>query len=135
MKTRLTELNGIGMTYERKLSFAGIESIEQLISKCSDNEQLLQVSKTSGIPVNVVHRWATSAELLSVDKVTPNMVTLLHEAGITNVKQLSHANPKRLAKKMFFINEQENFFKKTPMTKDVKDMVLQAQNITKNKMN
>lgn len=135
MKTKLTELNGIGMTYERKLSFAGIDSIEQLIHKCSDEQKLQKVSKVSGIPINIVNRWATSAELLSIDRVTPNMVTLFHEAGITNITQLSRANPRRLAKKMFFINELEGFLPKSPMIKDVRDMVLHAQAIAQNRIN
>ncbi len=64
--TTVIDVPGIGPVYGKKLAIAGIETIDDLLTKAGSKQGRLEVAEQSGIDADRILEWVTRADLMQV---------------------------------------------------------------------
>lgn len=91
----VSDLEGIGPTYTKKLRSMGVLNTKQLWSA-----NTADVAKRTDVSNNTVRHWQHMAQLASLRDVGPKYAYLLDRAGVHSVEQLKNSDPKRLAQRV-----------------------------------
>ena len=99
----VSNLEGIGSTYTKRLHNMGILNTKQLW-----NASTADVVNKTDASYNTVRHWQHMAELASIRDVGPKYAHLLDRAGVHSIDQLKNSNPKRLAQRVQHEQEAAN---------------------------
>ncbi len=126
---KLSEIEGIGETYQAKLQEAGIKSIEALLDKGSEKKARKELAEKTGISEKLVLNWVNRADLARVKGVSTQYADLLESAGVDTVPELAQRRPDNLHKKMLEVNEEKKLVRRPPSASEVEKWVAQAKEL------
>ena len=127
--TKLSTIEGIGPAYEEKLTSAGIESCEQLLTKGATAQGRDKIVEATGIDKPRILRFVNHADLCRIKGVGGEYSELLEAAGVDSVPELAQRNAENLAKKMVAVNEEKSLVRVVPGANTVAEWVAQAKEL------
>ncbi|HFE48471.1 MAG TPA: DUF4332 domain-containing protein [Chromatiaceae bacterium] len=126
---KLSEIEGIGETYQAKLQEAGIKSIEALLDQGCEKKARKELAEKTGISEKLVLNWVNRADLSRVKGVSTQYADLLECAGVDTVPELAQRRPDNLHKKMLEVNEEKKLVRRPPSASEVEKWVAQAKEL------
>jgi len=128
---KLSSIEGIGPSYEKKLMSAGLSSIEKLLEQGATAKGRTDISKKSGIDESAILGWVNRADLFRIKGVGSEYSDLLEVAGVDSVPELATRNPANLTTKLVEVNAEKKIVRRTPTSSMVEDWVAQAKKLPK----
>lgn len=127
--TKLSEIEGIGEAYEKKLMDAGIASIEELLTKGAEKKGRAGIAEKTTVSEKLVLKWVNRADLARIKGVSTQYADLLEYAGVDTIPELAQRNPDHLQVKMAEVNEEKKLVRKVPSPSQVHGWVEQAKKL------
>ena len=127
--TRLTEIEGIGENFARKLQNAGIQSTQALLDKGCSTKGRRELAQNTGISESMLLRWINCADLFRIKGVGEEYADLLEAAGVDTVPELAQRNADNLAAKMAEVNETKTPVRQVPSAASVTKWVDEAKEL------
>ena len=128
MSYRIDRIEGIGRTYRRKLSRAGIRTTAALLDRCADPKGRRHVQKETGIGRAALLRWVNLADLMRIRGIGPQYSDLLEAAGVDTVRELRCRDAKSLASKVEEANRRRRS-RRTPRTDSLRAWIRLAKRL------
>jgi predicted flap endonuclease-1-like 5' DNA nuclease len=129
MKMKIADIEGIGPVYARKLSKAGIRSVESLLKKGASNKGRKEIAAASGITHTSILEWVNRADLFRIKGIGSQYSDLLEKAGVDTVVELSNRVAEKLHARMVEVNKAKNLVNELPGVKNVKKWITQAKKL------
>jgi predicted flap endonuclease-1-like 5' DNA nuclease len=126
---KLSDIEGIGETYEAKLKESGIGSLEKLLEAGATPAGRVKVAKESGISEKLILTWVNKADLTRVKGISTQYADLLEFANVNTIPQLATRNAENLTVKMQEVNDERNLVRKVPVLSQVQDWIAQAKEL------
>jgi predicted flap endonuclease-1-like 5' DNA nuclease len=126
---KISDIEGIGPAYAKKLSKAGIRSVEGLLKNGASAKGRKEIAATSGIDETMVLEWVNRADLYRIKGVGKQYSDLLEKAGVDTVVELAKRVPGNLYTKMEEVNKAKNLVNGMPGGKKVEGWVAQAKKL------
>ncbi len=126
---KLSDIEGIGETYEAKLKESGIGSLEKLLEAGATPAGRVKVAKESGISEKLILTWVNKADLTRVKGISTQYADLLEFANVNTIPQLATRNAENLTLKMQEVNDERNLVRKVPVLSQVQDWIAQAKEL------
>ncbi len=126
---KISEIEGIGSSYGKKLEKAGIKTVEELLEKGATPKGRKQLAKLTGISEQLILKWVNHADLFRIKGIGKQYAELLEAAGVDTVVELSKRNPENLLMAMTKTNEKKHLVRALPYLKQVKKWVEQAKKL------
>lgn len=127
--TKIVDIEGVGPAYAKKLSGAGVKSVETLLKRGASPKGREELGKTTGIDHKLILEWVNHADLYRIRGVGSEYSDLLEEAGVDTVVELSKRDPKNLTAKMVESNSKKKIVRRLPTEKQVANWVSQAKKL------
>ncbi len=125
----LSEIEGIGATYDKKLEDVGITSIESLLELGCEKKARKEMAAKTGISEKLILNWVNRADLARVKGVGTQYADLLEHAGVDTVPELAQRRPDNLHAKMQEVNEAKNLVRSLPALSQVENWVAHAKEL------
>lgn len=103
----IEKIEGIGKSIGNFLRSIGVKTTLDLLDKCSTDEGVQHVAKTSEVIESVVRQWVSMADLMRIPDVGGQYAELMVASEITSVQDLSEASAQELTEKMKTVNARE----------------------------
>jgi predicted flap endonuclease-1-like 5' DNA nuclease len=129
--TKLADIEGIGPAFEKKLTAAGVTSIEDLLKKGATAKGRKELADKSGISDTKILEWVNRADLFRVKGVGEEYSDLLEASGVDTVPELANRKPENLLQKMEEVNTAKKLVRKLPALSQVQKWVEQAKKLPK----
>ena len=127
--TKIVDIEGVGPAYAKKLSGAGVKSVETLLKRGASPKGREELGKSTGIDHKLILEWVNHADLYRIRGVGSEYSDLLEEAGVDTVVELSKRDPKNLTAKMTESNSKKKIVRRLPTEKQVANWVSQAKKL------
>lgn len=128
---KLSEIEGIGPSYEAKLNAVGVKTVEGLLKAGATKKGRLGLAEQSGISEKLVLEWVNAADLFRIRGVGSEYADLLEEAGVDTVVELSTRKPENLFKKLVEVNAEKKLVRKLPTEAQVAEWVKEAGKLSR----
>ena len=128
-KRNLTDIEGIGDVYARKLKDAGIPTPEALLQKGSTPKGRQEIAEKSGISGKLILEWINQVDLLRVKGISTDWADLLEAAGVDSVPELAQRAPENLLNKLIEVNQQKNLTRQLPTLAQVEGWTEHAKGL------
>jgi predicted flap endonuclease-1-like 5' DNA nuclease len=125
--TKITEIEGIGSNYAKKLSDIGISTIESLLEKGASKKGRKEIAEKADITDKLILKWVNRADLARVKGIGEEYADLLEMAGVDTVPELAQRNAENLYNKMVEVNAEKKLVRQVPAQSKVEDWVKQAK--------
>ena len=129
MAYKVVDIEGVGATYAEKLAAAGINKVDEWLTKCAAPAGRKALAEETGISDKLILKWANHADLIRIHGVGPQFAELLEAAGVDTVKELRHRNAENLAAKMEEVNAEKNLVNRVPSVKEIAKMIEEAASL------
>lgn len=126
---KLSEIEGIGSTYARKLKAAGVSTTDSLLARCASPKGRKEIAAKAGISEKLVLEWTNHADLFRIKGVGQEYADLLEAAGVDSVPELKQRNAPNLYAKMAQVNKAKKLTRQLPSEKQVSSWVSQAKKL------
>jgi predicted flap endonuclease-1-like 5' DNA nuclease len=127
--TKIIDVEGIGDVYARKLSDAGVSTVEALLDAGRTPKGRETLVEKTGIGHALILKWVNRADLARIKGIGSEYSDLLEFSGVDTVVELGKRVPANLYKKMQEINEEKKLVRKLPVESQVADWVEQAKKL------
>ena len=127
--TKLSEIEGIGSSYEEQLKSHGIASIENYLEACATAKSRANLADKTGISEKLILKWANRADLSRVKGIGGEYADLLEASGVDTVPELAQRKPENLLHKLTEVNEAKNLVRKLPALSQVEAWVEDAKQL------
>jgi predicted flap endonuclease-1-like 5' DNA nuclease len=124
--SRITEIEGIGNSYSKKLNLAGIKTTDELLNVGSTKAGRKELAEKTGIAETVILEWVNMADLFRIKGIGEEYSDLLKEAGISTVVELARRNSKNLHGTIIGVNDVKKLVKRPPSLNQIQDWIEQA---------
>ncbi len=125
-KMNVIDIEGIGETYAKKLTKAGVVKLEDLMTLTK--AKIKELSVKTKISAKMIDKWQEHANLMKIDGIGPEYSDALNQIGIDSVKELAKRAPQgTLDKIVEFDKSRPNVIRKIPKLEDVKSWIAQAK--------
>ena len=131
--TKITAIEGIGVTVAKKLAKAGVKSAEGLLKTGATKKGRKELAATTGLDEKKILTWVNCADLFRIKGISTQYSELLEAAGVDTVPELSKRKPENLHAKMLEVNSagKKSLVRQPPSVKQVTDWVTQAKSLPK----
>ena len=126
---KLSDIEGIGETYQEKLKEIDIDSIEELLEEGNTKAERKALAEKTGISEKLILNWVNRADLARVKGISTQYADLLEVSGVNTVPQLATRNAENLHAKMTEVNEEKHHVRKVPALSQVEDWIAQAKEL------
>lgn len=125
MKFKVIELKGVGPQGAKALEKAGFYYADSLLEM--DEKK---ISKTTGIPEEVLLRWKSYVLLMKIHSLGPAYANILFrdDVGVKNIDDLAKSDPEKLLEKMTQSNKKRRIVKVLPTLAKLKRWIEEAKN-------
>jgi hypothetical protein len=128
-KRGLTDIEGIGEVYARKLKDAGVPTLEVLLQKGATPKGRQEIAEKSGIAGKLVLEWVNHVDLLRVKCISTDWADLLEAAGVDTVPELAQRSAENLMTKLVEVNQEKNLVRALPTLSQVEGWIEQAKQL------
>lgn len=128
---KLTDIEGIGVTFSKMLLDAGIDSQKTLLEVCATRRGRENLAKKTQIHLKLILKWTNQADLARISGIGGEYGELLERAGVDSVIELAQRNPESLHAIMAETNERLSLVRHVPGLHQIKDWVAQAKSLPK----
>jgi predicted flap endonuclease-1-like 5' DNA nuclease len=125
----LSDIEGIGATYESKLQDAGLRTVDDLLAAGATPAGRDELAAKTGIAGGLILEWVNHADLYRINGVGSEYADLLEAAGVDSVVELAQRRPDNLTAKMAEVNDQKNLVRSLPSESEVTRWVEQAKGL------
>jgi predicted flap endonuclease-1-like 5' DNA nuclease len=125
----IIDIEGVGEVYAKKLSDAGIKSVEQLLEHAGTPKGRDELATKTGISGSLILRWVNHADLIRIVGVAEQFAELLEAAGVDSVPELAQRVPENLHAKMLEVNEKKNLVRRIPAVSQISAWVEQCKSL------
>lgn len=125
--TNIVDIEGIGPVYAKKLTDAGIGTVEALLKEAGSAKGRKSLAESVGIDASRILEWVNRADLMRVKGVGSEYSDLLENAGVDSVKELATRRPDNLHAKMIEINTAKKLVRRAPTLGEVERWVAEAK--------
>ena len=129
MAYKINQIEGIGGIYAEKLSQVGINTTEELLSKCAKPAGRTALAEATGISPKLILKWANHADLFRIKGVAGQFAELLEASGVDTVKEFRHRVAANLQPKMVEVNNVKNLCNRVPSVSELEKMIDQAKEL------
>jgi len=126
---KVEDVEGIGPTYAKKLSEAGIKTTDDLLEAGATPKGRKTLTEKTGISEKLILEWVNLADLFRIKGVGEEYSDLLEEAGVDTVAELSKRVAENLHAKMLEVNEKKKLVRRPPTLDAVKQWVEEAKKL------
>ncbi|HFD11414.1 MAG TPA: DUF4332 domain-containing protein [Crenotrichaceae bacterium] len=126
---KLSEIEGIGDTYQAKLEAEGIKTIENLLDSCCEKKARKEIADKTGVSEKQILNWVNRADLSRVKGISTQYADLLEFAGVDTVPELAQRNAENLHSKMQEINTEKKLVRQVAGLSQVEDWIAQAKQL------
>jgi len=126
---KLSDIEGIGGIYEKKLNKVGIRSINALLKKGATPKGRQELEAASGIGHKLILEWVNLADLYRIKGIGSEYSDLLEEAGVDTVVELATRKAENLYQSMLDTNARKKLVRRPPALKMVTSWVEQAKKL------
>jgi predicted flap endonuclease-1-like 5' DNA nuclease len=127
--TKIIDIEGIGPVIAKKLSSAGIKSVEALLKRGATPKGREEIAKETGLGHKEILEWVNRADLYRIMGVGSEYSDLLENAGVDTVVELSKRDAKNLTIKMAESNAKRKVVRRLPVEKQVANWIAQAKKL------
>jgi predicted flap endonuclease-1-like 5' DNA nuclease len=128
-KMKLSDIEGIGALYEKKLNKAGIRSTDALLAKGGTPKGRAELEKATGIGSKLILEWVNHADLYRIKGVGSEYADLLEEAGVDTIVELGQRKADNLHKAILAVNAKKKLVRRPPAASLVADWIAQAKKL------
>lgn len=129
MSYKISQIEGVGEAYARKLEDAGIGTVEQLLDMCSGKKGRSRLAEETGISEKLILKWTNHADLFRIKGIAGQFAELLEAAGVDSVKEFRHRVAANLQPKLIEINDAKNICNRVPSVAELEKMIAQAKEL------
>lgn len=126
---KLTDVEGIGEVYAKKLKDAGVSTTEALLEMGATAKGRKDLVEKSGISDKLILEWVNHVDLFRIRGVAEEYADLLEEAGVDTVPELAQRNAENLLEKMTAVNVEKKLVRRLPVLSQVVDWIEQAKQL------
>ena len=126
---KLTEVEGIGEVYAKKLADIELLKPEDLLEKGSTPAGRKEIAEKTGISSNLILEWVNHVDLFRVRGIGEEYADLLEEAGVDTVPELAQRDPESLLKKISEVNAEKLLVRRLPGINQVRRWVEHAKQL------
>lgn len=127
--TQISDVEGIGASYAKKLQEADIKTVEQLLDQGATAKGRQSISTRTGITAKLILEWVNRADLARVKGVGSEYADLLEHAGVDTVKELAQRNGANLHAKMEEINAARKLVRRVPTLTQIEGWIAHAKSL------
>lgn len=124
--TKITDIEGIGSAYARKLAGAGVTTTGRLLEVAASVAGRKELADRADVTTKQVLEWVNRADLMRINGVGTQYSDLLEASGVDTVVELAQRNAENLWRKMSDVNAAKNLVRQVPSLDQVADWVGQA---------
>lgn len=130
---KLTTIEGIGVTVEKKLKKVGVGSTNTLLKHCGDKKGRKAIAEAAKIDEKKLLKYVNHADLMRLKGVGGEYAELLEASGVDTVPELRRRNAANLHAKMVELNSKKRkpLVRQLPTDKMVASWVEQAKTLDK----
>ncbi len=126
---KLSDIEGIGETYQAKLKESGVATLEKLLEAGATPAGRANTAKDSGISEKLILTWVNKADLSRVKGISSQYADLLEFSNVNTIPQLATRNAENLVVKMEEVNAERNLVRKVPVLSQVQGWIAQAKEL------
>lgn len=101
----ITQLPGLSPQDQAHLQSLGIQTTLHLLQQTRTSQQRQKLARAVAVRPQIIHKWATLADLAQVPGVGCQYCGLLLHAGIASVAQLAQCQPPTLQRQVFRLHQ------------------------------
>ena len=124
---RIIDVEGIGEVYAKKLTDAGLTTVEALLEAGASPKGRKALAEKTDISEKLILEWVNHADLYRIKGVAEEYSDLLEEAGVDTVPELAQRNAANLYAKLVETNAAEELVRRLPTQAQVADWIEQAK--------
>ncbi|MDO4789915.1 MAG: DUF4332 domain-containing protein [Porphyromonas sp.] len=124
---KLEQIKAIEPACKKKLLRVGIENTLALSRASKTRAMRKKLSEQTKIDERRILKWANMVDLLRINGIGADYVSILVIIGVGSMKNLSTADPEYIVQKMAEVNDKKNFVKRTPLITVVSKWIEQAK--------
>ncbi len=128
---KLSTIEGVGPSIEKKLKAAGVGSTNSLLQMGATKKGRQQISEASGLDAGRVLKFVNHCDLMRIKGVGGEYSELLEAAGVDTVPELKRRNAANLAAAMQETNASKKLVRVVPGSGTVANWVEQAKGLAK----
>ncbi|MGB3586141.1 MAG: DUF4332 domain-containing protein [Tunicatimonas sp.] len=129
MSKTITDIEGIGVTNQKKLAKAGVHSVNSLLKEGASKSGRKKIADASKIDESKILTFVNMADLFRIKGVAGQFAELLKASGVDTVKELRNRNPENLHAKLLETNKSKKLTRIVPGAKQITDFVEQAKKL------
>ena len=124
---KITDIEGIGEVYAKKLANKGINTTEALLEKCASPSGRKTLADETEISGQLILKWANRADLARIKGIGSEYADLLEASGVDTVPDLARRKTDNLYNALVTANEAKKLVRKVPTENQVADWIKQAK--------
>lgn len=126
---KITEIEGIGDVYAKKLEPLGIKTVADLLEKGASRKGRKELAEATGIDESLILKWVNAADLFRVKGIGSEYSQLLEKAGVDTVKELKNRKAENLHATLIEINEKHKLVRQLPGLSQVQAWIEAAKEL------
>lgn len=126
---KLSDMEGIGPSYAKKLQTAGVRSVAGILKHCSTKSGRKKLAINTNISESTLLKWANMADLYRIKGIGSEYSELLEKAGVDTVKELKMRVPQNLHDKIVEINAKQKLVRQLPSVAKVEGFIKHAKSL------
>jgi predicted flap endonuclease-1-like 5' DNA nuclease len=124
-------IEGIGPAYGNKLRNSGVKNVDDLLRAGSTRSKRRVLANKIDVAPATVLKWVYRADFFRIKGIGTQYSSLLEEAGVNTVADLSRRNAKNLHASIKSINRKKNLVRRIPPYRTVQRWIKNADNLTR----
>jgi predicted flap endonuclease-1-like 5' DNA nuclease len=124
-------IEGIGPAYGNKLRNSGIKVVDDLLRAGSTRRKRRILANKIDVAPATLLKWVYRADFFRIKGIGTQYSSLLEEAGVNTVADLSRRNAKNLHVSLKAINRKKNLVRRVPPYRTVQGWIKSAGNLTR----
>ena len=123
---KISDIEGIGPAYQKKLSAAGVKSTNALLDQGCTKKGRKELAAKTGIDESMILKWVNAADLYRVPGIGSEYSQLLEKSGVDTVNELKTRKPENLYAKILEVNAAKKLVRQVPGLESVKKWIKDA---------
>lgn len=126
MAKKITDIEGIGPAFQKKLAAAGVKTVEGLLEVGASKQGRKKLAADSGLDESKILVWVNMADLFRIKGVATQFSELLKASGVDTVKELRNRKAENLHAKLVEVQAEKKITRTVPSLSQVAGFIEQA---------